>query len=199
MTQYDAGPGDWSDRPWEDPDHKQKPQARRRRVALPPWALLVIFVAIIILLCVSLVLIVRAIRGRDDEGTATPVPTLTVAATAVQTPGVPATPAPLTPTAVVSPTSTAALPIEGPEASPTPSAIGPGTIVLVEGTSGAGLNLREQPSTYSAVMGNVPDGTELTVLEGPQDADGYVWWNLQAPDGTEGWGAANWLVLKTGE
>jgi hypothetical protein len=63
MTQYDAGPGDRSDRPWEDPERKPRPQARRRRVTLPPWALLAIFIAIVILLCIGLVLIINAIRG----------------------------------------------------------------------------------------------------------------------------------------
>jgi hypothetical protein len=43
------------------------------------------------------------------------------------------------------------------------------------------------------------EGTVLTVLEGPTDADGYVWWKVRTPDGDEGWGADNWLVLKTEE
>ena len=43
----------------------------------------------------------------------------------------------------------------------------------------------------------VRDGTEFTVLEGPEHANGYTWWKLEAADGTQGWGAANWLRLKT--
>jgi len=39
----------------------------------------------------------------------------------------------------------------------------------------------------------------LVVLDGPTEADGYVWWNLRSPEGKEGWGAANWLVLKIGQ
>ena len=193
MTQYDAGPGDWSDRPWDDPEKKPKPQARRRRVILPPWALLAILVALVILVCASLVLIIRAIRGGGEEELPTPLPTVTAAAPAPAT----ATVTLLTPTSAITPTNTVVLPIESPEPTQPPTEIGPGALVIVEGTVGAGLNLREQPTTYARVAGNAPEGTVLTVLEGPRDADDYVWWRLRAPDGAEGWGAANWLVLKT--
>jgi LPS O-antigen subunit length determinant protein (WzzB/FepE family) len=54
MTQYDAGPGDWSDREWEEPDRKRKPHTTRRRLVLPPWALLAILVGVVIVLCVAL-------------------------------------------------------------------------------------------------------------------------------------------------
>jgi hypothetical protein len=62
---------------------------------------------------------------------------------------------------------------------------------------GAGLNLREQPTTYARIVDNAPEDTVLTVLEGPREADGYVWWKVRTPDGGEGWGAENWLVLQT--
>ncbi len=194
MTQYDAGPGDRSDRPWEDPERKAKPQARRRRVALPPWALLAALVALVILLCLGLVLIVRAIRGGGEaEGTATPRPTLTSAA-------VPSATVPLeTATSVVPPTETVVLPGVTPEDTPGPGGIRPGALVVVQNTQGAGLNLREQPTTFAKVVVKVREGTVLTVVEGPTEADDYVWWKVRAPDGAEGWGAADWLVLKTEE
>ena len=193
MTQYDAGPGDRSDRPWDDPERKPKPQARRRRLALPPWALLAALIAIVILLCVGLVLIVRAIRGNDEGPTATPLPTVTSAAA-------PSATVPLvTPSPGVAPTDTVVLPGVTPVDTPGPGGIRPGSLVVVQGTQGAGLNLREEPSTTSAVAGKAREGTVLTVLEGPTEADDYVWWKVRAPDGVEGWGAADWLVLKTEE
>jgi uncharacterized protein YgiM (DUF1202 family) len=155
---------------------------------------LAILAAIIIVLCVSLVLIVRAIREGGDEETATPLPSAT--ATARQTAVIPL---PTTPTAGTPPTATVVLPIEG-TVEPTPiTEIGPGATVVVKGTAGAGLNLRQQPSTYARVVGSYNEGTELTVLDGPREADGYVWWQLRAKDGKEGWGAANWLVPKAEE
>jgi hypothetical protein len=191
MTQYDAGPGDWSDRPWEDPERKSKPQARRRRVILPPWALLAILVALVILVCASLVLIIRAIRGGGEEEPPTPLPAVTAAASPTATVTL------LTPTSAVTPTNTVVLPIETPEPTQLPTEIGPGALVVVQDTVGAGLNLREQPTIYARIVGNATEGTVLTVLEGPREADDYVWWRVRAPDGAEGWGATNWMVLKT--
>lgn len=191
MTQYDAGPGEWSDRPWEDPEKKQKPHARRPRVKLPPWALLAIVVALVILLCVLLVVIIRAIRGGGSSDQPTQMPTFTAAVTPSSTVAL------IIPTSAITPTDTVVLPVATPEATRPPTEIGPGALVVVQGTAGAGLNLRQQPSTYAARVTNVREGTVLTVLEGPKEADGYVWWKVRAPDSSEGWGAGNWLALKT--
>ena len=192
MTQYDAGPGDRSDRPWEDPERKPRPQARRRRVTLPPWALLAIFIGIVILLCISLVLIVRAIRSGDDEAP-TPSPTFTSEVSPSATVSL------LTPTAAITPTSTVVLTVGTPPATTPPTEIRPGALVVVTGTGGAGLRLRELPTTDSQLVVMAREGTVLTVLEGPTDADGYRWWKVRTPEGEEGWGADNWLVLKTEE
>jgi hypothetical protein len=194
MTQFDAGPGEWSDREWESPDRKPKPHARRRRVTLPPWALLAILVALVILLCVGLVLIVRALRNGRDTGTPTPLPTLTAEiAPIMPTETLPA----IAPTDAVTPTSTVELPIAVPEASSTLTEIAPGATVLIQGTQGLGLNLRGEPTRQGRLVVNVKDGTALTVVDGPREADGHVWWKLRMSDGKEGWGAEDWLVLKT--
>lgn len=192
MTQYDAGPGDWSDRPWEDPDRKPTSHARRRRVTLPPWALLAILVGIIIILCVALILIVKAIRNKDGEGTPTVQPTATVSVAATSTLAlfVPTEPPAATPT------DTVALPIDTPTAA-VYTEIAPGATVVVQNTGSGGLNLRQEPSTAAQRLGNVKDGAELVVVEGPEEASGYTWWKVRAADGTEGWAAANWLILKT--
>jgi hypothetical protein len=190
MTQFDAGPGEWSDRPWDDPDKKPEPQARRRRVTLPPWALLTGLVGILILLCVGLVMLVNGIRGRNNAAT----PTLVAEAAATSVPS-----ATWTPMAVITqtPTATVALPITVSPEPETFTEIATGATVVVQGTLGGGLNLRDEPSTYSKVVINVKDGTVLTVLDGPRDADDYTWWHLKTSDGKEGWGAANWLALKS--
>ncbi|MBN1138941.1 MAG: SH3 domain-containing protein [Anaerolineae bacterium] len=188
MTQYDAGPGEWSDREWESPDRKPMRHARRRGPVLPPWALLAIVVGIVILLCVALVLLVKAIQGRGADET--PVPTATAtrqaAPTATWTPSVP----------IQTATPTVELPI-GPTALPGSfTEIAPGATVTVQGTGNVGLNLRAQPTTGAAIVITVREGNSLTVLDGPQEADGLVWWKLRTSDGKEGWGAAKYLALK---
>ncbi len=192
MTQYDAGPGEWSDRPWEDPNKKPAPQARRRRVALPPWALLVALVGIVIVLCVGLILIIKAAKRQPEAEASTPAATMTVRVLST------ATLRPAMPTLVITPTSTVTLPLGSLE-TPVPfTAIAPGATVVVQGAGTLGLNLREQPTTYAKIVGNAREGTALTVVAGPKEADGYTWWQVRTPDGKEGWGAANWLALKTG-
>lgn len=193
MTQYDAGPGDWSDRPWEDPEKKPKSHARRRRVSLPPWALLAILVGLVIVLCVGLVLLVRALRGPNDEEQPAPAVTVTDETTPTATVSL------IIPTSALTPTDTVVLPVSTPEVTPPVTEIGPGALVVVQGTGAGGLNLREQPSTYAKKVGSVREGTVLPVLDGPREADDYVWWRVRAPDGTEGWAAGNWLALKAEE
>jgi uncharacterized protein YgiM (DUF1202 family) len=152
---------------------------------------LAILVGVLIVLCVLLVMLVQGLTGGDEEEQATALPT----ATAEVVPS--ATVLLVTPTSAVTPTDTVVLPVGTPEATSPPAGIGPGALVVVQDTRGAGLNLRQQPTTYAKVMGSAREGTVLTVLEGPTEADGFVWWKVRAPDGTEGWGAGTWLALKT--
>lgn len=191
--QYDAGPGDRSDRPWDSPTRKQRPQAKRRRVTLPPWALLTILVAIIILLCVGLVLIIKAIRNDGDQET--PVPTATSTSEADPS----ATVSLLEPTDGEPPTATVVLPVSTSPVTALPTEIGPGALVIVTSTGAGGLNLRETATTSAGIVVAAREGTVLTVLEGPAEADGYTWWKVRTPEGKEGWAAGNWLVLKTEE
>jgi len=190
MTQYDAGPGEWSDREWESPDRKPVPHAKRRGPILPAWALLAIVVGIVIVLCVGLVLLVKALQGREPE--ATPIPTATATLQSAPT-------ATWTPVAqlIVTPTATVELPLGTTTPAGPFTEIAVGATVLVQGTGNAGLNLRAQPTTGAAIVITVKEGNSLIVVEGPQNADGLVWWKLRTSDGKEGWGAAKYLVLKT--
>lgn len=196
MSQYDAGPGDYSDREWEAPDWEQEPQATRQRLTLPPWALLAIVVAAVILLCVGLFFIVRAIR----EGSAAEEPTATATATRPVLPTATMTPRP--PIATVAlPTATIAPPTVEPTVAPLPPDTGgieAGAKVVVQGTSPDGLNIRAQASTKSKILKNVKDKTTLEVLEGPEQAEGYVWWKVKAVRDPKivGWAVGQYLKLK---
>jgi hypothetical protein len=189
MTQYDAGPGDWSDREWEDPDRKRQPHAKRRRVALPPWALLAILGVVVILVCVGLVFLVRSCRSEDDEGTPTATTAPDVVPSVTRSPGA---------TIPADATATVTLPTVSTEVVPPPDTeIRPGVTVVVQGTGGLGLRVRAEPSTQGRQVASAGEGDALTVIEGPREADDHTWWKVRTGEGEEGWAAGEFLVLQT--
>jgi Tol biopolymer transport system component len=53
--------------------------------------------------------------------------------------------------------------------------------------AGADLNLRAEPALTGDVLRKLQAGDIVTILDGPVDADGYTWWQVQAEDGSTGW------------
>ena len=62
-----------------------------------------------------------------------------------------------------------------------------GQTARVTFTDGAPLNVRNAPSGDSIVQ--IPEGTGMTIIEGPSCANSYQWWNLRLENGTVGWAA----------
>jgi hypothetical protein len=65
---------------------------------------------------------------------------------------------------------------------------------VVSGTN-ACLNVREAPKASSAKLGCLPDGTAITIAEGPTAADGLSWYRIE-PTGTldkSGWVVGQYL------
>ena len=58
----------------------------------------------------------------------------------------------------------------------------------VEPGPGTANNLRDTPGLAGDVIGQIPPGGQFIVLDGPQCADGYVWWQIDR-DGVQGWTA----------
>jgi uncharacterized protein YraI len=59
--------------------------------------------------------------------------------------------------------------------------------------------IRSMPGSSGQILGEVPAGGNLLILDGPQCANGYAWWKVRSLDGLEGWAAegdtaAYWLV-----
>lgn len=73
-------------------------------------------------------------------------------------------------------------------------AIGAAAWVREEG--GKNLRRRSAPGTSSDVIDSLPPGTQVAVLGGPVEADGYHWWQVRVGDGREGWVAGEELVVK---
>ena len=75
-----------------------------------------------------------------------------------------------------------------------PTEIAIGIYVRVSGTEGNDLSFRAEPGTNYARLKIVAEGAVLKVLNGPVEADGYVWWQVQdVSDGVVGWAVANYL------
>jgi hypothetical protein len=61
------------------------------------------------------------------------------------------------------------------------------------------LRGRSEPGLLAPARVAFREGEELRVLDGPIEADGYVWWQVEGPGGT-GWSAEQspdgvvWLV-----
>ena len=89
----------------------------------------------------------------------------------------------------------------GPATPPAPNPGGAkfavGDEVVVFGT-GNGLNVRQSAGTSAPVATVVPDGTRLTVVGGPQAANGLTWWNVQSATVT-GWAAEQFLAKPQAE
>ncbi len=202
MTQYDAGPGDWSDREWEDPEHKQKPQAKRR-LALPPWALVAALVTVVILLCVGLIFGVRALtqKGKAANKLPTAVATSALEAEVTEPPVSPVeTTSGFVVTSTLEPQSGFPVTITNPITTSAPTAftqIAPGATVIVKVANPPRLNIRAEPTTGSSnVLFSVTNGAQLVVVAGPRTADGYTWWQVRTADQKVGWAVADYLVLK---
>lgn len=69
-----------------------------------------------------------------------------------------------------------------------------GAQVRVVDTGGTGGRFRAGPGTNFLTLAILEDGTQLTVVEGPEDADARLWYRLEMEDGTVGWMAQELLL-----
>ena len=77
------------------------------------------------------------------------------------------------------------------------NAIVVGGYVQITGTDGDGLRLRSAPGLTSEQLFLGEDAEVFQVRDGPQEANGYIWWYLVAPydESRSGWAAANFLSV----
>ena len=61
---------------------------------------------------------------------------------------------------------------------------------------GRGLRLRARPGTTQPIVEVLPIGTQMTLLEGPQQIADLSWWRVRTAGGNAGWVAGNNLVLQ---
>lgn len=66
---------------------------------------------------------------------------------------------------------------------------------IVDGTSGNGLTLRDNPGGDEITV--LPDGSVLTILEdAPVESGGFEWRKVRVVGGEEGWVAADFLTVR---
>jgi hypothetical protein len=137
------------------------------------------------LLLIGLVLVGLVILffGRAQAPQSSPIPEVTLIAAPTLTPRA------VDPTQIPTPTATSIFFL--PE-----GVIGVGIYVQVTGTGGAGLRMRAEPGLRSAVNFSAMESEVFLVIDGPETADGYTWWHLEAPydRNRNGWSAADFLT-----
>jgi hypothetical protein len=82
---------------------------------------------------------------------------------------------------------TITLPPATPTTPPTP-VLAVGGRARVANLNGAPLRARAGPGVNQPIAARIPEGSEVVLLEGPVEADGYTWWRIEAEAGT-GWSA----------
>ncbi len=61
-------------------------------------------------------------------------------------------------------------------------------------TGGRGARLRQEPSLKAAIVGVLPDGTQVGGLGPEANQGGREWRHVRSPDGLEGWIDASLLL-----
>jgi hypothetical protein len=65
-------------------------------------------------------------------------------------------------------------------------ALRPQVVVTIVNLNGNPLRLRAGAGTTQRVVARLPEGSEVTLIEGPVEADGYTWWRVESERGS-GW------------
>lgn len=108
------------------------------------------------------------IWGIGDE-----IPLLEATPEPTPTPEITATPEPIEETAVPEVTAEPVLRVGG--------------SAVIQTTGGDRLNARSGAGRGFDIVTKVASGTAVTIIGGPQTADGFTWWQVRTGDGVEGW------------
>jgi hypothetical protein len=68
-----------------------------------------------------------------------------------------------------------------------------GGTAYVTRAGGMALRMRSGAGLNHDVVDRLAPGTQMTLLEGPQQADNHAWWRIRTTDGREGWVAGEEL------
>jgi Bacterial SH3 domain len=78
-------------------------------------------------------------------------------------------------------------------AAPAAGGLAVGGTAYVTRAGGMPLRLRSGAGLNHDAVDRLPPGTQMTLLEGPRQADNHAWWHIRTSDGREGWVAGEEL------
>ena len=161
---------------------------RRQQRSRSPWAALLIPFLAIVITGVGFYFVANMLGGGIAPAPAeTPLPALATSVDITPTPTLePATPTP-EPTPTLEPPT--------PTPTPPPNVLQVGAEATVN--ADAGLRVRSGPGTNFDPVIMLPAGTVVLIIDGPQRADTYTWWQIRfkSPEDEEmeGWVAGDFL------
>ena len=79
-------------------------------------------------------------------------------------------------------------------AEPTSAGLAIGGKATVSASSG--LKMRSSPGTSASQVKTLSNGTVVEILDGPQEADDYTWWQVRDEAGITGWVAGEYLNIQ---
>jgi len=141
-------------------------------------------IAVLILLVLILIGVLLTAKNGVVAGLfATKTPTATPTRAATPTSSFPPT---FTPTPVL-PTATPVLPTNTPR--PAPVALEKNVLANVTPPEGIKLKVRDNASTAGKILGELDANAQVTIVDGPTDANGITWWKVDNGKGLSGWSA----------
>lgn len=187
--------------PANDPNKRSSGRGTSVTSLWPKW----IWVAVPILVVIVVAGFWWAILSPGSGGgntKATPTATLIRSKQPTQGPTLQSTLPPATtatkstvPLATFTPTAGAA---STPEVVPSPSVaeLAVGASAKVGNTGGTGLNMRAGPSTGQTRVKTLAENSTVEIVGGPQDADGFTWYQVRDSSGTIGWVVGKFLLAQ---
>lgn len=107
----------------------------------------------------------------------------------------PATPVPTETPIIPTPTSIPTLtPSPTPDRLVAPVEITTGFFAQIANTDGVGVKFRNGFGLSNGVIFILEEGSVGLVIDGPVDSDGFIWWQLELEDGTQGWTAEQFII-----
>lgn len=154
-----------------------------------PWKWLGMGLLFSLVVCLAAALLANLFLTRAQPSSAVAGEATVIVLTAPPSPTIDVTGSAVPPTPM--PTFT---PIPTPDAAVAPPEITSGFYAVVANTDGLGVTVRGGPSTRNVALLVAEEGTVMFVQGGPEEGDGFNWWQVELNDGTEGWVAENFLA-----